>query len=61
MARSASYLSHNLCYTTELSSIIRRHRVYMSLWSATIGEILTAKPDNRKEATEYDKLAIGVY
>ena len=48
MARSVGYFSHDLCYTTEVSSIIRGHHVYMSVWNSTIGETLNTKPDNRE-------------
>ena len=47
--------------TTEVSSIIRGHHVYMSVWSSTVGETLNTKPDNREESKDYDKFAIGEY
>ena len=33
----------------------------MSLWSSIAGKKLNTKPDNREEAKDYDKVAIGVY
>ena len=35
--------------------------MYMSVWSSTVGETLNTKPDNKEEAKDYDKFAIGVY
>ena len=32
-----------------------------NVWSPYIGETLIAHPDNREEAQEYDKYAIGIY
>lgn len=53
-------ISH-IYYTAEVSSIIRGHHVYTSVWSSTVGETLNTKPDNREESKDYDKFAIGVY
>ena len=61
MPRLVSNFSHNLFYTSEVSSIIRGHHLYMSVWSSTVGETLSTRPDNREEAKVYDKFAIVVY
>ena len=61
MPRLVSCFSHNLFYTSEVSSIIRGHHLYMSVWSSTVGETLSTRPDNREEAKDYDKFAIVVY
>ena len=60
MACSVGYFSYNLCYTTEVSNIIRGYHVYMSVWSATVAETLNTKPDNREKAKDYDKFANGI-
>ena len=61
MACSVGYFSYNLCYTTEVSNIIRNYHVYMSVWSATVAETLNTKPDNTEKAKDYDKFANGIY
>ena len=57
MAGSVGYFSHNLCYTTEVS---RSPCIFVCL-SSTVGETMNTKPDNREDAKDYDKFAIGVY
>ena len=55
-------MSQNVSYTTKVSSIIRGHHVYATMYmSSTVGETLNTKPDNKEEAKDYDKFAIGVY
>ena len=61
MARVNGYFSFRVCHKTELASVIRGHHVYMSVWSAAVGEKLFAAPDPREEAREYDKFAVGLY
>ena len=50
-----------VCYKTEVTSVIRGHHVYKEVWDATIGEMLEAASDDREEAREYDKYAVGLY
>ena len=61
MARVNGYFSFRVCHKTALASVIRGHQVYMSVWSAAVGEKLFAAPDPREEAREYDKFAVGLY
>ena len=61
MARAASYYPFKVCYRTQVSTVIRDHHVYMSIWTPTVGENLFTVPDAREEAVEYDKFSIGVY
>ena len=58
MPRLVGCFSHNLFYTSEVSSIIRGHHLYMSVWSSTVGQTLSTRPDNREEAKDSDKFAI---
>ena len=60
MARVNGYFSFRVCHKTELASVIRGHHVYMSVWSAAVGEKLFAAPDPREEAREYD-FAVGLH
>ena len=55
------YFSFRVCHKTELASVIRGHHVYMSVWSAAVGEKLFAVPDPREKARECDKFAVGLY
>ena len=61
MPHSVGYFPRNFCYTTEVSSIIWGHHVYMSVRSSAVGETLNTKPDNRDKVKDFDKFAIGVY
>ena len=61
MARVSGYLPFKVCHKTEVSSVIRGHHVYMSIWTSTVGEHLTTAPETREEAIQYDKFSIGVY
>ena len=61
MARSIVGKSFTICYKTEVTSVIRGHHVYKEVWDATIGETLEAALDDREEAKEYDKYAVGLY
>ena len=42
-------------------ALIRGHHVYKATWSPEMNQVLICKKDNRKEAQEYDSLAVGVY
>lgn len=61
MPRSVGYFPRNFCYTTEVSSIIWGHHVYMSVRSSAVDETLNTKPDNRDKVKDFEKFAIGVY
>ena len=61
MSRSIARKQFTVCYKTEVTSIIRGHHVYKEVWDATIGEMLEAASDDREEAKEYDKYAVGLY
>ena len=49
-----------VCYKTKVTSINRGHHVYKEVWDATIGEMLEAASDDREEAKEYNKYAVGL-
>ena len=61
MSRSIAGKQFTVCCKTEVTSIIRGHHVYKEVWDATIGEMLEAASDDREEAKEYDKYAVGLY
>lgn len=44
-----------------MSKVIRGHNIYKTVWTAVIGQELITKPDERKEALDYDKLSFGVF
>ena len=48
-------------YKIEFCTNIRGHHVYQTGWTPQTGERLICLKDNRSEAIEYDKYAIGVY
>ena len=50
-----------VCYKTEVLSVIRGHHVYKEVWDAAIGDLLESAVDDRTEAKEYDKYAVGLY
>ena len=54
-------VSFEMSYRVEFSTNIRGHHVYKTSWTPEIGEELLCLKDNRSEALEYDKHAIGVY
>ena len=39
--------------------VIRGHDVYKRIWTPLIGQVLIEKPDERREALDYDKYSIG--
>ena len=45
----------------KFQSLIRGHHVYKSVWSPYKGETLIAQSDNRDEAQENNKYAVGIY
>ena len=47
--------------SNKVSKPYRGHHVYKNVWSPYKGETLIAQPDNRDEAQENDKYAVGIY
>ena len=60
MSRTIAGTPFTVCYKKEVTSIIRGHHVYKELWDATIGEMLKVASDDREEAKEDDKYAVGL-
>ena len=50
-----------IMHQIKFQSLIRGHHVYKNLGSPYKEEILIAQPDNRDEAQENDKYAVGIY
>ena len=61
MAKAIEKRNFEMYHRVKFQSIIRRHYVYKSIWSPYAGETLMAHPDDRPEALEYDKSAVGIY
>ena len=61
MARAIEKSNFEVYHRVKFQSIIRGHHVYKSIWSPYAGETLMAYPDDRPEALEYDKFAVGIY
>ena len=55
MARTCNAVEFKVISETKFISIICGHHVYKTVQNAVIGEVLYVKPDNLKEALEYDK------
>ena len=51
----------DLCFEINFKTVIRGHHVYKSIWTPLIGQVLIAKPDERREALDYDKYSIGIF
>lgn len=51
----------DLSFEISFKTIIRGHHVYNSIWTSSIGQVLLAQPDERKEALDYDKYAVGIF
>ena len=60
MAR-LSPVKFEMGYKIEFQTAIRGHRIYKDVWVPLIGQELICKADNREEAIEYGKNAIGVF
>ena len=60
MARAIEKRNFEMYHRVKFQSIIRGHHVYKSIWSPYAGETLMAYPDDRPEALEYDKSAVGI-
>ena len=61
MSRATPWKPFIVCYKTEVSCITRGHHVYKEVWDAVKGEVLDTASDEREEAKEYDKHAVGFY
>jgi len=61
MARSIPENPFLVSYKTEVTSLIRGHRIDKEVWDAAIGDTLEAASDDREEAKEYDKYSVGFY
>ena len=61
MARAHKIQEFRIMHRIKFQSLIRDHHVYKNVWSPYVGETLVAHPDDREEAREYDKYAIGIY
>ena len=60
MARTQP-VNYSMYYKIEFCTNIRGHHVYQTGWTPELAERLIRLKDNRSEAMEYDKHAIGVY
>ena len=47
------------CFEINFETVFRGHHVYKSVWTPLIGQVLIAKPDERREALDYDKYSNG--
>ena len=61
MARTNIVKDFDLFFEINFKTIIRGHHVYKSIWTSSIGQVLLAQPDERKEALDYDKYAVGSF
>ena len=43
------------------NTIICGHHVYKSIWTSSIGQVLSPQLDVQKEALDYDKYAVSVF
>ena len=50
-----------LCFEINFKTVIRGHHVYKSIWTPLIGQVLIAKPNERREALDYDKYSFGIF
>ena len=61
MVRTNIVKDFDLSFEINFKTIIRGHHVYKSIWTSSIGQVLLAQPDERKEALDYDKYAVGIF
>ena len=61
LARLNGIEDFKMLYEIKFGTVIRGYHVYNAIWKLTIGEELYAKHDEREEAKEFDKFAVGVY
>ena len=61
MARTNIVKDFHLSFEIKFKTIIGGHHVYKSIWTSSIEQVLLAQPDERKEALDYDKYAVGIF
>ena len=59
MARTNIVKDFDLSFEINFKTTIREHHVYKTIWTSSVGQALLAQPDERKEALDYDKYAVG--
>ena len=57
MAITYNALEFKVVHETKLASII----LVLTIWNAVIGQLFDVKPDNTKEALEYDKYGMDIF
>ena len=60
-ARDDECCEFRIMHQIKFQSLIRGHHVYKNVLYPCKGETLIAQPDNRDEAQENDKYAVGIY
>ena len=60
MARGVP-VSYDMRYKVEFAAPIRGHHIYKETWCPKVGEELVCRKDDREEAIQYDRNAIGVF
>ena len=60
MARTTA-VKFDMSYKVEFTAPIRGHHIYKETWCPKIGELLYCHKDDREEAMQYDRNAIGVF
>ena len=58
MASTNIVKDFDLSFEINFKTIICGHHVYKRIWTSSIGQVLLAQPDERKEALDYDKDAV---
>ena len=61
MARTQKSISYEMLYELGFKTAIRGHHVYKDVWTPCNEDVLICKKDDRQEAIEFDKNAVGVY
>ena len=61
MSRTKYNFNYELVHEIKFNTAIRGHHVYKEKWTPFVGEKLSCRKDNRKEATDLDIHAVGVY
>ena len=61
MARTQKSISYEMLYELGFNTAIRGHHVYKDVWTPCNEDVLICKKDDRQEAIEFDKNAVGVY
>ena len=61
MRRPNFVKNFNLCFEVFFPAIICSHYVYKTIWTTAVCQELIAKPDERKEALDYNKFSIVAF